>query len=40
MHSELFTTGVFIGDFSITRSLRRGATKEADKKMWTQQLSK
>ena len=32
MHPELFTTGVFIGDFSIRRSLRRGATTEAENK--------
>ena len=29
MHPELFTTGVFIGDFSLRRSPRRGATTEA-----------
>ena len=28
MHSELFTTVVFIGDFSLRRSLRCGATTE------------
>ena len=32
MHPELFTTGFFIGYFSLRRSLRRGATREADNK--------
>ena len=32
MHPELFATGVFIGDFSLKRSLRRGATTEAENK--------
>ena len=32
MHPELFTTGVFIGKFSLRRSLRRGATTEAENK--------
>ena len=32
MHPELFNTGVFIGDFSLRRSPRRGATTEADNK--------
>ena len=32
MHPELFTTGVFIGDFSIRRSLRCVATTETEKK--------
>ena len=32
MHPELFTTGVFIGNFSLRRSLRRGATTEAENK--------
>ena len=39
IHPELFTTGVFIGNFSLRRSLRRGATTEAEKQMWTLQLS-
>ena len=30
MHPELFTTGVFIGDFSLRRNPRRDATTEAD----------
>ena len=30
MHSELFTTGFFIGDFSVRRSPRRGTTTEAE----------
>ena len=30
MHPDLFTTGVFIGDFSLRRSPRRGATTEAE----------
>ena len=30
MHPELFTTGVFIGDFSLRRIPRRGATTEED----------
>ena len=30
MHLELFTTGFFIGDFSLRRSPRRGATTEAE----------
>ena len=30
MHPELFTTGVFIGDFSLRRIPRRGATTEAE----------
>ena len=30
MHPELFTTGVSIGDFSIRRIPRRGATTEAE----------
>ena len=32
MHPEFFTTGVFIENFSLRRSLRRGATTEAEKK--------
>ena len=32
MHPELFTTGVFIGDFSLRRSPKRGETKEAENK--------
>ena len=32
MHRELFTTGVFIGDFSLRRSPRSGATTEAENK--------
>ena len=32
MHPELFTTVIFVGDFSIRRSLRRGATTEAENK--------
>ena len=32
MHPELFTIGVFIGNFSLRRSLRRGATTEAENK--------
>ena len=32
MHPELFTTGVFIGGFSIRRSPRIGATTEAENK--------
>ena len=31
MQPELFTTGVFIGDFSLRRSPRRGETIEAEK---------
>ena len=30
MHPELFITGFFIGDFSLRRSPRRGATTEAE----------
>ena len=30
MHPELFTTGVFIGDYSLRRRPRCGATTEAD----------
>ena len=30
LHPELFTTGVFVGNFSIRRSPRRGATTEAE----------
>ena len=30
MHPKLFTTGVFIGDFSLIRNPRRGATTETD----------
>ena len=30
MHPELFTTGVFIGDSSLRRRPRRGATIEAE----------
>ena len=30
MHPELFNTGFFIGDFSLKRILRRGATTEAE----------
>ena len=32
MHPELFTTGVFIGDFSLRRSPRNGSTTEAENK--------
>ena len=32
MHPGLFTTGVFIGNFSLRRILRRGATTEAENK--------
>ena len=32
MHPEFFTTGVFIENFSLRRSLRRGATTEAENK--------
>ena len=32
MHPELFTTGIFIGNFSLRRNLRRGATTEAENK--------
>ena len=32
IHPELFTTVVFIGNFSLRRSLRRGATIEAENK--------
>ena len=30
MHPELFTTGVFIGEFSLRRIPQRGATIEAE----------
>ena len=33
MHPELFTTGFFIGYFSLRRSPRRGATMETEKKI-------
>ena len=39
MHPKFFTTGVFIGDFNLRRRPRRGSTIDAEKKMWTQQLS-
>ena len=32
MHPEFLTTGFFIGNFSLRRSLRRGATTEAENK--------
>ena len=32
MHPELFATGVFIGDFSLRISPRRGETTEAENK--------
>ena len=32
MHPELFTTGFFIGNFSIRKSLRRGETMDTENK--------
>ena len=32
MQSKLFTTGVFIGDFSLRRNPSRGATMETENK--------